>query len=399
MKHAFIVPLIGGQLLGQEAAIGIPPEFILSYTPFSNNDQHVVNWYKQKNMDIPYYLLDKEVPKNLPEVDVIGTTCPCAGLSQLSGHHSPDAAANEWMYKTAEYILGELKPKVLWGENAPLLAGPVGTPVRERLFEIGRRNGYTMTIYKTKSLLHGVPQIRERSFYFFWKGNRPGVLSFIKKPHTRIEDLLKGIKSNFQQESKNKDVPSSDPYYQFVLKEIHPNKTHAQFQKAMETDRSADIMMYIEDKGISYLEVSKWMASNGYESQVEKCIRKHEKLTNGGSIMRRGVYVPRNYINAFVGHMPVMCTHHEEDRFLTYREGMSIMGLPESFELINPKKNTNHMCQNVPVGTATDMAREIIKWINGSLDVSNSDYVSQNNLSGKIEEGSISGASLSHFFA
>lgn len=399
MKHAFIVPLIGGQLLGQEAALGKPPEYILSYTPFSNNDQHVVNWYKQNNVDVPYYLLDKEVPSNLTKVDVIGTTCPCAGLSQLSGHHSPDAAANEWMYKTAEYILGELKPKVFWGENAPLLAGPVGSPVRERLFEIGRRNGYSMTIYKTKSLLHGVPQIRERSFYFFWEGDRPAALSFIKKPHTRIEDLLKGIKSNFQQESKNKDVPSSDPYYQYVLTEMNSNITHKEFQKRLVTDRSVDVMMHIENAGISYLDVSKWMKAKGYEREVEKCIRKHEKLTGGGSIMRRGTYVPKNYINAFVGHMPVMCTHHEEDRYLTYREGMSIMGLPESFELVNPKKNTNHMCQNVPVGTATDMAREIVKWLDGQLDSSSSTYISQNNLSGKVEEGAITGASLANFFA
>lgn len=38
---------------------------------------------------------------------------------------------------------------------------------------------------------------------------------------------------------------------------------------------------------------------------------------------------------------------------------MTIMGLPQNFELLNHKKNVNHICQNVPVQTARDMASEV----------------------------------------
>jgi site-specific DNA-cytosine methylase len=58
-----------------------------------------------------------------------------------------------------------------------------------------------------------------------------------------------------------------------------------------------------------------------------------------------------------------MLAHNTEDRYITYREAMTIMGLPSDFELIDPKKNMNHMCQNVPVRTAFDMATMVKRTI------------------------------------
>ena len=44
-----------------------------------------------------------------------------------------DAEANKWMFKSAEYVLGKIKPKVMWGENAPMLFTPKGQDVVDRL--------------------------------------------------------------------------------------------------------------------------------------------------------------------------------------------------------------------------------------------------------------------------
>ena len=87
----------------------------------------------------------------------------------MSHHSGADNPKNDWMAVTAEYVLENIKPKVFWGENAPTFAGNTGKKIRDRIFEIGKKNGYTMTVYKTKSLLHGLPQYRQRSFYFFGK--------------------------------------------------------------------------------------------------------------------------------------------------------------------------------------------------------------------------------------
>ena len=37
------------------------------------------------------------------------------------------------MFKSAEYVLTRVKPKVMWGENAPMLFSPKGQDVVDRL--------------------------------------------------------------------------------------------------------------------------------------------------------------------------------------------------------------------------------------------------------------------------
>lgn len=374
IKHAFIVPLIGGQTLGQEAAFGSRPDYLLSYTPFSNNDSHIVNHYK----DVPYILLDQG-GTHPHSVDVVGTTCPCAGLSSLSGYASSDAAANEWMYTTTRYVLENIKPKVMWGENAPGFAGKLGKPIVDKLHVIAKENGYTMSIYRTKSLLHGVPQIRERSFYFFWKGDKVPIFNYFDKPLTTIETVFANVPANATQHVPTNDkIPSQwDAMYRYVLEELEGGISHKEFYDRIEkTDNAMD---WLERKGKKYDEVGQWMRSKGLDRAAERCDRIFAKLNSGGNIMRRLTTVPKGHIGAFVGHYPNLLTHPTEDRYLTYREGMSIMGLPYDFELLHPNKFLNHMCQNVPVGTATDMANEVKAVLEGKRDMLKGDLMYQYN--------------------
>lgn len=381
--HASIVPLIGGETIGAERAHGRPPDYFLSYSPFKDNDKHILNYYEKTRElgKIPYILLD-EGGRHPHEVDVVHSVCPCAGLSMLShgyGDHNPN---NRWMVESTGYVLREMKPKVLWGENAPGFAGKVGDTVRNTLKKIGEENGYTMTVYRTKSLLHGIPQVRERSFYFFWKGDKTPLLNYYDRPHQSIEDLIMNVKSNYQMDPISKKTPSQDDlYYKFVLEELHGGMSHANFVKTLESDsvRNIDILAYLETK-TDYLHVADWMEKKGYTKEVEKCRARHAKLKAGGNIMRRNTILPRGHIGAFVGHYPVMLTHPVYDRYITYREAMSIMGLPEDFELVdaNPR-NANHICQNVPVGTAQDMATEVVEVLRGNRKMVDTNYVMQYN--------------------
>jgi len=226
----------------------------------------------------------------------------------------------------------------------------MGKPIVNKLRKIAKENGYTMSIFRTKSLLHGLPQVRERSFYFFWRG--------VDKPRVRIEDLIANVsKTASQNDVTNKKIPSrDDPYYRYVL-EVMEGKTHSEFQNSL--TKSTDAMHWIETHGHNYRQVKQFFEKEGYTKLAGKMDDIQDKLDKGGNIMRRASYVPKDYIGAFVGHLPVSMTHPTEDRYLTYRECMSIMGLPETFNMIDPARNLNHVCQNVPVGTATDMALEI----------------------------------------
>lgn len=394
-KHASIIPLIGGETIGSEQAYGTRPEYLLSYTPFQNHDQHIINWYDK---EVPYYLIDKG--ENAPyKVDIIASVCPCAGLSQLSHGYGDSNRNNDWLITSAKYVLGELKPKVYWGENAPGLAGTIGTNIRESIRSIGEQNGYTMSLYRTKSLLHGLSQVRERAFYFFWKDTRTPLLNYYKKPYEKIEDTILNAKGNSQQEVINSKKPSADPYYIFTLNEIHNGISHAEFCKTVEPGnaRNSDVLSYIERMGVSWDTLANWMRANGYEKEYHKNLERKKKLEAGGAIMKRGTIIPKEYIGAFVGQYPTMLMHPVYDRYITYREAMTIMGLPDSFELIDAKKNVNHICQNVPVQTARDMATEVMAYLDGKRQMINSNYTFQYNHRQMHETRNASSADLSSF--
>jgi site-specific DNA-cytosine methylase len=384
-NYASIVPLIGGETIAMQNVFGSRPEYILSYDGFQNNDSHLLEYYKR---EVPYHLIEDGKLPDVKPVDVINTVCPCAGLSSLSVTSSSDAAANDWMRTSAEHVLGTLSPKVFWGENAPRLASKMGEPVVRDLREIGQKYGYTFSIYKTKSILHGLSQVRDRTFYFFWKGGKVPQFEYIKREHETIEDTIRSVKRD-QDDPMNvlvtSSVPSKDPYYRYALEEIEGGISHSQFQDKIE--KSYDVKHYIEDSGVTYDKVSEWMKNNGFEKQSVRCMDMYHKLKNGGNIMRRGVNIPKGYIGAFVGAYPMTLTHPDEDRFLTIRECLSIMKLPSDFILQGGVKNINHICQNVPVTTAQDMADHVLKFVEGRLDnqMIETDYLVQDNKTQTLE--------------
>ena len=129
MNYASIVPLIGGETIAMENVFGKRPDYMLTFDGFQANETHLINYY---NNEVPYLNLS-EGEKHPHQVDVVNTVCPCAGLSSLSPSASSNNEANDWMYKSAEYVLEQIQPKVFWGENAPRLASKMGEPVVKKL--------------------------------------------------------------------------------------------------------------------------------------------------------------------------------------------------------------------------------------------------------------------------
>lgn len=401
MKHEAIIPLIGGIAIASEKVFETPPRRIFSYSPFAPNDSHLLNYYEQRNLDIPYNVIDSDGFKysSNSSVDVVSTVCPCAGLSTLNHHASADNPLNDWMAKTADFVLGTVKPTVFWGENAPTFAGKTGAKIRQKIYEIGRKNGYTMSIYKTKSLDHGLPQYRGRCFYFFWKEqNQVPLFDNYKRPFIPIEDLLDSVKSNFQTELTNPAIPSENMYYRYLLDEVMPGATHEEYVKTIEY--SSDVLTYILKHGTSFPKLGEYFKKLGNEAEYNRCLARQAKLDSGKGNMLRTIYLPKKRTGAFVGYLPTHMTHHREDRFLSYRECMSIMGLPDDFELLNPKKNLNHVCQNVPVTTAADMAGEVKKYLEGkSKMVVASQFFQANDDSGRQQVWEKDEPSLEEHFA
>jgi len=380
IKYASIVPLIGGQTLGMDMCFKSKPDYLLSYTDFQSNDNQLLNYYGN---DIPYYLVDQRVP-NIHRVDVVSSTCPCAGLSSLSVSSNSNSPTNDWMIKSAEYVLETIQPRVFWGENAPRLASKMGEPVVEKLREIGKRNGYTLSLYKTKSILHGLSQIRDRSFYFFWKGNGVPKFKYYNRSYTRIEDQIRSSARNdddpMSQIIVQKERPTENPFYRYVLEVMHEGMSHTNFFQFIE--KTTNVLHYFEDNtSAKYHDMAKWLRSESYDKHAEKAERMGKKLAAGGNIMRKTTEIPKDYIGAFVGHMPYMITHPDADRYLTVRECLDIMKMPKDFQLVGGIKNLNMICQNVPVTTAADMAENVKDFLNDNIEMIGSSFAIQDNKS------------------
>jgi site-specific DNA-cytosine methylase len=393
ITHATIIPLIGGEVLASDAVWNNRPEYILSYSPFEANEVHLRNYY---NHEMPYLVLDHGDTAPKAHVNIISSICPCAGLSQYHAKPGEGNPNNQWMRKTAKYILGKVKPDVMWGENASGLVGKIGKFMLDELRQISLENGYSMSTYLTKNLSHGVPQFRRRAFYFFWKksvfGEKTPLLNYFDRPYEKIEDVISGVNSNSQMEPITEKTPSKDdPYYRYLLEEVHGGITHREYSEILtaKNARGNDVESMIEEqKHHKYDDIGAWMLKEGYDREASKCKRKFEKLAAGGNIMRRGTIIPKDRIGAFVGHYPTVLTHPYEDRYITYREAMTIMGLPDDYELLNPKKSVNHICQNVHYLTATDMATEIKESLAGNRPWVNTDFLFQNNNSKSYEDWS-----------
>ena len=377
MTHASIIPLIGGETIAMQNVFGEKPEYILSYTDFEANDNQLVEYY---NRTVPYIKLDMggSVPRS---VDVVNTVCPCAGLSSLSFTSGSDNPANDWMLRAARYVLENVQPQVFWGENAPRLASKMGEPIVKEMRKMAKEFGYTVSLYKTKSILHGLSQVRDRAFYFFWKGNEVPIFDYYDRPHEKIEDTIRGAATNepdpMTELMTNNDVPSENPFYKYVLEEMEGGISHIEFFNKIE--RSANPLHWIEDHGSNYYELSEWCKKNGYDSQSKKAKRMADKVKSGGNVMRRTVEVGKDRIGAFVGHLPNSLTHPDVDRFLNVRECLEIMKLPKDFQLQGGIKNLNHICQNVPVTTAMDMAKNVKKFLGGKSKLVKSDFSVQCN--------------------
>ena len=128
-----------------------------------------------------------------------------------------------------------------------------------------------------------------------------------------------------------------------------------------------------------------WIWSKYLNEKLLELVVKMLNLKSGGGVMLRGTIVPKNYIGAFVVHLPKSVTHPTEDRYLNFAEMKAIMGLPNDMELLEPEANYNHICQNVPYYVAKDMATEIKAILENKRDMVRTNYLFQNNLNQKME--------------
>jgi site-specific DNA-cytosine methylase len=381
-KWATIIPLIGGSAVGCYQATGNKPLYHLSYSAFRDNEKHLTKYWS----DVPRIELDKgETPVTNLELDFVNSVCPCAGLSQLNASRDSTVRdeKNQWMFESAEHVMGTVKPKVFFGENAPGLFTNSGQSVLNRLRSIGESHNYSMTLYRTNTMLHGIPQRRVRTFYFFWRGNTAPLLGWFKRNTPPYHEYIKEIppSATLQNIRVINSLEEDFKSYDFLL--MKSGKPHEEFVKGHDNTSVHSVYSYLEKNG--YIsECISWLETNYPDSKEIKRLKKiRDKAAAGGNYMDSspGFYYERT--NALVGRTLNYLLHPVEKRSINLRESLHMMGLPHDFEFTN-LRDINHIAQNVPTCTAKDMASEVLKYINGELPDSGKDFVKQCNISEEV---------------
>ena len=391
IKWANIVPLIGGSAIGCEQATGVEPQFNMSYSAFSKNESH----YHKYRPNVPNYVLDSDDPAtNKPPIqetgrlDFVNSVCPCAGLSMLTtakpGKESKARQkANDWMRISTNYVLNEVKPRVLWGENAPTMFTASGKYMRDELIEMGQAAGYSVSFYRTTTALHGIPQKRDRTFYFFWESETAPVLNWYNRERKsfrdHIDDIPLGTQGLAEVIQPTKPL-ENELAYQFILHKT--GWTHREFmQNIPKLGKGNNLIRFIERNDWLH-EAKAFYHQTDPTSPENKIIdRVIYKLSIGKNYMHESPSVWGDTTNAMVGLQLKKSIHPTEKRYLSTREVMHMMGMPHDFyfSVRDRDAQINMLAQNVPTVTARDMALEVVKFLDGELEDSGEKILMQNN--------------------
>lgn len=349
MKHAHIIPLVGGSVVGTSQALGSQPEYIASWDAFAKNDFYCLQHFK----NVPFFNLDIAMPK-VNKVDIMTCVPPCSGLSTAtpSTARGCQAPQNEHMLKVAEFGMLK-KTSVIIIENAPALYGRGGEEFANRFVPLikSHSHGYTMMLMKTSSILHGLPQNRIRSFVLLFKGKQIPELEWIKKPYIPLHKWPVEKRST----GFSKWKPENDELIGFLMKKFKVGNVKGLL--------SAAALQYDQKPVTAWKVLNDYGLSHNFKQKPYKYM--WETSQGGNGIMDRSPYFVYDHTNALMWKsVPKMINPSAPQRPFNIRELMNLMGLPYSFKEI-PANHINVLFQNVPATTVKTLVQEVAQALDG----------------------------------
>jgi len=272
------------------------------------------------------------------------------------------------MYKSTEWALSKARPRVLIGENAPRLFGSFGQMVAIKLRMIADRYGYKLTLVKTSTHFHGLPQKRERSFFVLFRDlDTPPVFE-------RQDAQFDGHWTEFLDSFGPDDTVGE-----------HHNSEHAEEMWSIATrgmnktkEEVRDVLGQHKTSLLLHIVKNMPWARDAYiaenlesDNKVKACMARKLKYTRE-KWFRTGncnvwdtspLFIDKPYYPS-VMHRTVERTYRSDlMRTITPREQMRLMGLPESMDV--PRSYINAIAQNVPTCTAGWIIKEALAALNG----------------------------------
>jgi site-specific DNA-cytosine methylase len=284
------------------------------------------------------------------------------------------------MYISITDAIKKLDAKVILVENAPALYTKKGKPVADKIYNIAKENGYSLTLYKTSTIRHGIPQDRRRCFAILWKSKVAPYMNFYNHSYDKFDDYVLSYKPNGINLDHTNTKILSDSYFRFLSYKF----CNLDIRQMVKDSNTKSVLQFVNNNKLLD-EAIDFFKNDGDVKAYDSALYIKNKLSAGGNIWDSSINIYDNNIGALTGRNMTSVLHPIEDRSLTIGECLYIMSFPIDFELLGGKKNMNHIAQNVPVHTARDIVLEAKKFILGELEFSNSDFVKQNNWKEEID--------------
>jgi site-specific DNA-cytosine methylase len=109
------------------------------------------------------------------------------------------------------------------------------------------------------------------------------------------------------------------------------------------------------------------------------------KYSKGQGVWDGSVRFFADKMNAVIGRNLDDTMHPFENRSLTIKEALYMMGFPIDFELSDHRKR-NYIAQNVPTCTAEFIGKQGIKFLENKLEDSHTNYLKQDNWNETLTE-------------
>ena len=407
IKWAPIFPLIGGFPIAAELATGELPEYILSYDVAGGNDAYYNRYMNEtRDLNIPFLRVDDETFdfSSIAKLDIGVATPFCSGLSMLnsSSNRGSDADVNKWIYESTEFLMKHAEAKVIIGENAPGMYSDMGIGMRTNLEAMADKYGYAVSYLKTSTFKHGIPQKRDRTFYFFWKGAEAPIFEYVNRPmpgYSEYMSKFKGELSESELDEKFKVISDNVLYEYFKvngfsytdMQQLHSKTLLNNFLNmdifgTSKIERINNFITWLYEHGANdeNLKLPKHKRTK-YENALREAKHWYEKYSTGLGVWDSSLLIPHKngYTNALISKSTFTLMHPDYERTLTKREKAHLMGLPADFIVDDMQDNV--MNQNVPVPTAADMVSFAMEFLKGNTQMSGSKVLMQNNISQTID--------------
>jgi site-specific DNA-cytosine methylase len=258
----------------------------------------------------------------------------------------------------------------------------VGLPVAEKLRVIGEKYSYSMSLLRTDSTLHGIPQKRVRAFYFLWKSPNAPIMGWYKRETPTLGEHLATIRGLLDPaEVEEKTVAlQKDPLYNW-LKKVHGEGWRAEVRRCTKSLMDVVLMSGRIEEYLDFVQKGEYS-----EEAYNRAAHARHKREISKNFWDFSPFLPGDATGALTGAR-MNAIHPTEDRLMTYRELSHLMGIP--LDMAIPNDAPGKIFQNVPSGTSADWTREVVKFCKGELPFSEQKFLKQDNVIQRTETAEV----------